>query len=635
MNQRRAFVPDEGDSRDVFLSYNSEDRDEARSLHDDLARRGVRSWIDEAELKPGDRVSEVLDQALQRAPSIAILIGRNGLGPWQRDELEIALAQERRRGARIIPVLLPSAPADLELPSFLTPFHCADLRGGLSDRELDDLVEGIRKARPLESVRPRQQPASNAWRWVVVAVALLGVGLFVTIDAWSAHRPPPVRAMGRFSSHAAVARWSDILHAAGSASLRDLEARTNGLRGLSRDRPIDLVARGEPPVRVYQWVLPFTDPDAIVPTASELARWLDRDAGQALAPPRIDAAQALAFAPGFEVPGDVLARLREEVRLAPPEDAQRERLAIVMPAGLGSFLPSLNADAAPTFERAGLGPSVSVLSSIARLVRDLPTRAEVLFGDETVLRVRVALDPEHREKLVGPEGLLSRRFVPAEIPGLVMRAVARVEWTPWLRAELEPRLRATTAVGEPSASLLVEWLGTSTESTHFEIELLLLATETGFASAVRLSTWPRSPAEALVHRTFTESFDAIADTWTTMEGDQAIVWAGSRERPRRIDAFAAVADGVVTLGLGPVDQIVAQTIVAPRDIERTTVFAALEAFVPPTTALTWTAGPAPAPPETPSAEPRFSAYCWSDGPRLAARIRFGTDDLLAMVRALR
>lgn len=136
---------------DVLLSYNSQDQAEVKELCEALRARGLRPWLDDHEILPGDRWQEVLEVALDRAPAFAVMVGGNGFGPWHMKEMRAALDVEAKRQARVIPVLLPSAPMGLELPQFLKEFAWSDMRSGFSDQQLDRLVKGIRKAMGLRA----------------------------------------------------------------------------------------------------------------------------------------------------------------------------------------------------------------------------------------------------------------------------------------------------------------------------------------------------------------------------------------------------------------------------------------------------------------------------------------------------
>jgi len=135
-------------SFDTFLSYNSQDRPIVRQLADALVARGLRPWLDERELVPGRPWQEALEQIIQTTKTAAVLFGPAGLGPWEEPEMWACLSEFVNRKLPVIPVLLPGAPQQPNLPLFLKAFTWVDLRSGFSDDGLDRLVWGITGQKP-------------------------------------------------------------------------------------------------------------------------------------------------------------------------------------------------------------------------------------------------------------------------------------------------------------------------------------------------------------------------------------------------------------------------------------------------------------------------------------------------------
>jgi hypothetical protein len=143
---------------DVFLSHNSKDKPAVRQLAEVLKGRGLRVWLDEWELVPGRPWQEALEQIIQTANSAAVLVGKDGLGPWEIPEMRACLTQFVNRKLPVIPVLLPGTAAEPKLPLFLQAFTWVDLRQGLTDEGLYRLQWGI------TGVKPAQIPASPQTR---------------------------------------------------------------------------------------------------------------------------------------------------------------------------------------------------------------------------------------------------------------------------------------------------------------------------------------------------------------------------------------------------------------------------------------------------------------------------------------
>ncbi|MDQ3813212.1 MAG: toll/interleukin-1 receptor domain-containing protein, partial [Armatimonadota bacterium] len=118
---------------DVFLSHNSKDKPAVRKLGEALKARGLEPWLDEWELIPGRPWQEALEDIIQSTKSAAVLIGKDGLGPWEEPEMRACLSEFVRRKMPVIPILLPGARKKPKLPLFLTQFTWVDLRAGLTD----------------------------------------------------------------------------------------------------------------------------------------------------------------------------------------------------------------------------------------------------------------------------------------------------------------------------------------------------------------------------------------------------------------------------------------------------------------------------------------------------------------------
>lgn len=133
---------------DVFLSHNSRDKPAIRELAELLKERGISVWLDEEQLRPGQPWQEGLEEIVATTGSAAVLVGRDGMGPWQDREMRACLSQFVGRGLPVIPVLLPGAPEKPSLPLFLAEMTWVDLREGFHAEGLDRLEWGITGIRP-------------------------------------------------------------------------------------------------------------------------------------------------------------------------------------------------------------------------------------------------------------------------------------------------------------------------------------------------------------------------------------------------------------------------------------------------------------------------------------------------------
>jgi tetratricopeptide (TPR) repeat protein len=158
-------LPDE--TFDVFLSHNSKDKPVVRQIAEALRDgRGLKVWLDEWELPPGRPWQDELDKVIRTARSAAVLVGKDGLGPWEMPEMRACLSQMVKRGLPVIPVLLPDAPQAPDLPVFLSQNTWVDLRGGITEEGLDRLQWGITGRKPTRkrNPEPSKLPAPAAPR---------------------------------------------------------------------------------------------------------------------------------------------------------------------------------------------------------------------------------------------------------------------------------------------------------------------------------------------------------------------------------------------------------------------------------------------------------------------------------------
>ena len=130
---------------DVFLSYNSEDLSTVKELSKKLKKRGLKVWLDKDEVVPGDRWQDELEKIIQTTKTAAVIVGKKGIGPWEKLEWQSILSENVDRGLRVIPVLLPEASSQPIIPIFLKAINWVDFRGGITEEKLILLEKGIKK----------------------------------------------------------------------------------------------------------------------------------------------------------------------------------------------------------------------------------------------------------------------------------------------------------------------------------------------------------------------------------------------------------------------------------------------------------------------------------------------------------
>ena len=139
---------------DAFLSYNSQDRPAVRQVAERLQGRGLVLYLEEWELVPGWEFQPALAKALRDSKSCVVFLGPNGLGPWQKQELQVAIDRRVRDEAyHVIPALLPGAErprrGDVAHLEFLINASWVEFLTTLDDeRAFRALVWGITGTKP-------------------------------------------------------------------------------------------------------------------------------------------------------------------------------------------------------------------------------------------------------------------------------------------------------------------------------------------------------------------------------------------------------------------------------------------------------------------------------------------------------
>ena len=113
---------------DVFLCHHGIDKPIIKQIGEQLKGQGILPWLDEWELRPGLPWQRLLEEQIKQIKSAAVFVGKNGIGPWQEQELEAFLRAFVKRGYPVIPVLLEDAPQTPELPIFLGGMTWVDFR---------------------------------------------------------------------------------------------------------------------------------------------------------------------------------------------------------------------------------------------------------------------------------------------------------------------------------------------------------------------------------------------------------------------------------------------------------------------------------------------------------------------------
>jgi uncharacterized protein YjbI with pentapeptide repeats len=80
-----------------FISYCHRDKSFARRLHDQLQAKGIRCWLDEHQLLPGDDIYEQVERGIRLWDKVLLCCSKNSLSSWWVDnEISTAFSKEQQ-----------------------------------------------------------------------------------------------------------------------------------------------------------------------------------------------------------------------------------------------------------------------------------------------------------------------------------------------------------------------------------------------------------------------------------------------------------------------------------------------------------------------------------------------------------
>jgi len=92
-------MPDEF-QYDVFLSHSAKDKTVVRELAERLRKDGLKVWLDEWVLKPGDSIPAKIEEGLEQSRVLVLCMAANAFGSgWAQLESQTPLSRPAEQGA--------------------------------------------------------------------------------------------------------------------------------------------------------------------------------------------------------------------------------------------------------------------------------------------------------------------------------------------------------------------------------------------------------------------------------------------------------------------------------------------------------------------------------------------------------
>ncbi|HMV85856.1 MAG TPA: TIR domain-containing protein, partial [Blastocatellia bacterium] len=142
---------------DVFLSHSNKDKAIVRELAERLRADGLRVWLDEWILKPGDSIPARIEEGLEQSRVLVLCMSANAFGSdWaQLESYTFRFRDPLNKERRFVPLRLDAAPIKGSLAQFVYINWLPEARA----EEYPKLVDACQ---PAQTLSPEEQEQARA-----------------------------------------------------------------------------------------------------------------------------------------------------------------------------------------------------------------------------------------------------------------------------------------------------------------------------------------------------------------------------------------------------------------------------------------------------------------------------------------
>jgi small GTP-binding protein len=200
---------------DVFLSHSSKDKDIVRPLAERLRKDGLRVWLDEWEIQPGDNIPAKIEHGLEYSRVLILCMSVNAFGSdWATLESQtFRFRDPLNKNRRFVPLRLDEAP----IKGSLEQFFYINWQSADHEQQYTKLIEACRQPKEDVLLEPVAEGATLlrdkepvfgdcAFSWDRTRV--LSAGTSNLIRLWDLKTAKCVRALKGHTDEALRVAWS-------------------------------------------------------------------------------------------------------------------------------------------------------------------------------------------------------------------------------------------------------------------------------------------------------------------------------------------------------------------------------------------------------------------------------------------